>query len=199
MYADEEDEKEYEEYGEYEEYEDKPSADDEEYKDYEDEFNSEEKEFEDEDSYEERKRSSDDEDDDAFIVPEYEEKAERNVFERVGFDDFMFGVSEQDVKLRDPETMFKIKVNAISLQIMNDTNALNKADIKILLSKISSLQYIQYKNATAYILGYIATDGGKKLTKKNVDNVFSTVLPTVADKSVKEPDIIRYSRLWLSI
>jgi hypothetical protein len=176
------------EYGEYEEYEEpEKKSDDEEDGD----------DVNITDSYNDfRKKREEDED---YVVPEYEEKAERNVFERVGYTDELFNISSEDIRLRDPKTIFRIKVNAISLDIMKNTNAINKDDIRILISKISSLKYVEFKNPTGYVLGYIVTDGGKRITKKNVDFVFKTILPTVQDKSVKEPDVIRYSRLWLTL
>jgi hypothetical protein len=183
------------EYAEYAEYTEYPGGEYEEYEEPEKKSDDEDDEGEVNitDSYNDFRRKREEED---YVVPEYEEKSERNVFERVGYTDELFNLSSEDIRLRNPKTIFKIKVNAISLDIMKNTNAINKDDIRILISNINSLKYIEFKNPTGYVLGYIVTDGGKRITQKNVDFVFKTILPTVQDKSVKEPDVIRYSRLW---
>uniref|UniRef100_A0A6C0CZN2 Uncharacterized protein n=1 Tax=viral metagenome TaxID=1070528 RepID=A0A6C0CZN2_9ZZZZ len=103
---------------------------------------------------------------------------------------------------RNPYTDFVVRVNAISLDLNsfdNFTNKLKDSDIKEMIEYAANIHNIQYKNPTAYILGYIATNGGKNIDKKKVDYLIKNVLDITMDRSsVTPPDIIRYSRFWLN-
>lgn len=107
-----------------------------------------------------------------------------------------------------------------------DINVLNTNDQDIILDTISKLDKPEYKNATAYILGYIISQGGnklsidfyyltltllgknikdekiKKITNDSIKNKIYSIKRNkfkVDDKSVESPDIIRYGRLWMNI
>jgi hypothetical protein len=133
-------------------------------------------------------------------------KAERNAFERVGMADELIGMfSDDDVRTRDPLELFRRKVRAISLQI-NDAfpGVLSKTDINNMLVKAESITHVDFKSPTSYVLGYIASNGGTKITDRSVDYVFKKILPYINDTSkefefVKEPDVIRYARYWLKL
>jgi hypothetical protein len=100
----------------------------------------------------------------------------------------------------EPLERFRMYVDAISRNLNNwDSINISEMTIQRMLEKASLLEYVGYKNPTAYILGFLATGGGQKLTKKNFDEVISEVLPHVEDDSVFPPDILRYSRLWEKI
>jgi hypothetical protein len=99
---------------------------------------------------------------------------------------------------------FVINVNNIGKELV-DNNILINDDIEILLNNIIKLDKPQYKNATAYILGYIATDRGRELTQENFKKAYNLIKKTkkhkytVEDTSVQTPDIVRYARLWLKL
>ena len=100
-----------------------------------------------------------------------------------------------------PEEQFKNHVDAIVRKLMSDNvPRLNENDLSNMLSKVEEIDNIAYKNSTAYILGYIASQSGRKPLKKNIVNlVFEKILPWVDDASVTRPDIIRYARFWQNI
>ena len=65
-------------------------------------------------------------------------------------------------------------------------------DIQIMLEKAKKLNYVNFKNPSAYILGYIATKGGKELTKIQFNYVKNTILSKIIDTSINPEDILRY-------
>ena len=121
---------------------------------------------------------------------------EMGAFLRAGFTEF----AGQDKILLNPVDKFRIKVNAVARNLSEwDSIYLSNGAIRMILEKVLQLQDVEYKNATAYVLGYVATEGGQKLTSKGFKWVVNKLLPHVEDKSVLEPDIIRYARLWENI
>lgn len=115
----------------------------------------------------------------------------------------MLDIRRNKVFLSDIEN-FVINVNNIARELIENDIILND-DLEILLNSIVKIDKPQYKNATAYILGYIASDRGKELTIDNFKKAFNLIKKskkykyTVNDTSVQTPDIIRYARLWLKI
>lgn len=53
---------------------------------------------------------------------------------------------------------------------------------------------IEFKNPIAYVLGYIASSGGKEITVGNVKKAFKKLK---SDMAVTQPDVIRYARYWM--
>ena len=99
--------------------------------------------------------------------------------------------------MMEPLEKFRMYVEAICRNLNNwDSINISEISIQRMLETAAQLEAVGYKNPTAYILGFIATGGGQKLTKKNFDQVISQVLTHVDDDSVLQPDIIRYARLW---
>lgn len=88
--------------------------------------------------------------------------------------------------------------------IENDLLRLSIDDLRIILGNIENLDNPQYKNATAYLLGYIASDGGTNLDPKNAEDLLRK-FNTLEKKNFFEDDtidcaaIIRYARLWMSM
>jgi len=96
----------------------------------------------------------------------------------------------------DPEERFKRHVGAIAHNMTED----NHFDISIddrntMCRHASNLDKVKYLNATAYILGYVITHGGKKIDEKIMQKVFEK-LRYLTDDSVKPPDVVRYARYW---
>lgn len=86
-----------------------------------------------------------------------------------------------------------------------DNNIIYKNDLDILLNSMSKLNKPQYKNATAYVLGYIASNGGHNITKEKIKKALGLIrfnkkdIYTVQDKSIDCAAVIRYARLWQNI
>lgn len=116
------------------------------------------------------------------------------------------GLGTQDVgsyfgiaKKFDAKGHFKETVNAIAQQLREDGFRLSNDDIIQLIETVDQLDNPQFKNPTAYLLGYIASNGGRDINKKSVNHVFTNLLKTVSDKTVKQEDVIRYTRLWYNL
>jgi len=135
---------------------------------------------------------------------EFEEEgklmAEISAFERIGgIGDLMVTT---DLMAQDPTDRFKIKVNGISRDLKNNRHvSLNEDDIKNLLEKVSIIKEkgfnIAFINPSAYVLGYIASKGGRQIDNKEVQNIFLNVLKLV--ESVTQPDVIRYARFHINL
>lgn len=136
-------------------------------------------------------------------VQEQEFGQERNAFERVGIRNDFIDIDIDKKKSRTQKTpieRFVENVNAIALDLMNSLNILTDVDIKMILESISLVDNPEYKNPTAFILGYFATNGGHKIEKKKLKKTFDIIEEEqIVDTSVSQPDIIRYCRLWLNL
>jgi hypothetical protein len=144
--------------------------------------------------------------DEDIAMNDTEYRSEKNVFERIGMGGELIGMfSDENIKIKDPLELFRRKVRAISLQINeNFPGILSTQDINKILLKAENIPYIEFKSPTSYVLGYIASNGGTKITEKSVDYVFKNLIPLVNDSTkesdfVKEPDVIRYARFWLKL
>jgi hypothetical protein len=100
---------------------------------------------------------------------------------------------------------FVIDIDSITRELI-ENNILSSGNLKILLDNMINLDKPQYKNATAYILGYIASDGGREITEKSYKNALQLTVKRkgknnyiMSDTSVQSPDIIRYAVLWTNI
>jgi hypothetical protein len=85
-----------------------------------------------------------------------------------------------------------------------ENGLLSIKDLENILNNIATLDNPQYKNATAYLLGYIASDGGTNLDPKNAENLlrkFNTLEKNkfFEDDTIDCAAIIRYARLWVSM
>ena len=134
------------------------------------------------------------------IDSEDEFVAEMGAFDRVGAGGGLLGgkLSKLEKALQDPLERFQSQIDAIcrSINGLETKIKISQHEIDQMISYAHKLEYIQYKNATAYILGYMV------LTKKNIDKQkFQTVtkiLGKLDDDSIKPPDIIRYGRMWIT-
>jgi hypothetical protein len=138
-------------------------------------------------------------DDDYIDEPVFQQSI--NAFAQAGF--APLGLGTLDVlgmnKKFDAKGHFKETVNAIAQQLREDRIKLSGNDLEQLIETVDILKEPQYKNPTAYLLGYIASEGGRDIQRNNVNNVFKNILKTVSDKSVKEEDVLRYTRLWYNL
>jgi hypothetical protein len=125
-----------------------------------------------------------------------EYKAEAKAFERVGGGLLGTKVDKEKKHLQDPIEKFSVTVDAISRNLANYID-LNQKDIDNMIENIGLLKNIEFKNPSGYVLGYLASKGGKKIEKSIVQNIFKNALPHT--QGITEPDIIRYAKLWLSL
>jgi hypothetical protein len=140
-------------------------------------------------------------DDDDFDDVEFRDEV--GAFERAGpAGGFLGGKPKGKLEqaLMDALERFKYNVDAVARGLNSiEGIVISEDSIFKILEKANELEEVGHKNATAFVLGYLATSGGIKLTKAQFDQVVKNALPYVDDKSVLPADIIRYSRLWLNL
>ena len=102
--------------------------------------------------------------------------------------------------IQDPVVKFKCYVDIISRKLIVNDIRIEERDITQMIAQVEKLQYINFKNPSAYILGYIASSGGRNISESNVNYCFTKVLPLVElEAGLQRPDIIRYARLWINL
>lgn len=126
--------------------------------------------------------------------------AERDAFNRVGFDNGVLGANTNWKEKRDPYVIFKEQVNATVLSF-NDSFFENMgltSDIRTILDKIEKVKYVEYKNPYAFVLGYISYGRSPEYIR---DNIFSKLVRINQSNSnnVTEEDVIRYMRLFRTL
>jgi hypothetical protein len=135
--------------------------------------------------------------------------AEVKAFERAGPGSTLIGPSFGDLneiakKMRiiseDYSEQFALYVDAISRKLnSNEEINISEDDITAMLNNIRKLKNVEHINPSAYILGYIASNGGKNMNIEKVKWVINVVSPKLDIGSVKPPDIVRYARFWMSL
>lgn len=142
-----------------------------------------------------------DDDDGEFQEEVQEFKTEIKGFERAG------GGIRSDVNLKlvsNPYERFKIIVTAVANKINTSIKSrpLSNDDFYNLQDKIMTMKSVQYKNPSAYVLGYYVTKGGKKdIIEERLIQVESEMLAVVNETSeiVTIIDVIRYAYFWREV
>ncbi len=102
--------------------------------------------------------------------------------------------------MMDPLERFRMYVDATARNLNNWEGVdISEQSIEHMLNTATDLSVVGHKNPTAYVLGFLATGGGRKLKKVHFDHVIQKVLPHTQEGSVLPPDVIRYARLWESL
>ena len=127
-------------------------------------------------------------------------QTERKGFERGG------GGIRIDVNLRmisNPYEKFRI----ISTAVMNKINShypssFSMDDFGNISDKISSINFIEYKNPSAYVLGYYVTRGGREdVIEDRLERVDRNFLDVINETRtiVTIIDVIRYGAFWREV
>ena len=126
-------------------------------------------------------------------------REEFGVFDRVGGGGMAMPKSRFEKALMDPLEKFQTFIYALvgDLRGNQDIN-IDGRSIESIIAYSSKLSNIQFKNATAYVLGYFASGGGKNISKDRVQYAFK-MLHEINTNSVSEIDVIRYARLWMTL
>lgn len=144
--------------------------------------------------------------------PEVQYMAERNVFERANISKsdeilrVLLGGGEGDKKLDDlNKRMFRLNLSdlekfkvlvAIFFNKYKEDLHYSFNDFDIIIEKISRIKDVKYKNPLVYVISYyLLVDG--QLSKKRFKYIKDNILKPLDD--VKEPDIVRYGRLWTEL
>jgi hypothetical protein len=132
--------------------------------------------------------------------PQFE--LEYNVYDRVGGYNQAnvlgeLGTTEGDVDLRDPVQRFTQFTKTVAEEMMQQgIIGLKRPDIRYIINQIKYMINVQYKNPTAFVLGFWVvkrngTIDHDKITKL-IPSLNSLTYP------VKNYDVIRYANLWLT-
>lgn len=99
---------------------------------------------------------------------------------------------------------FKVRVEATVQNLSSIRGCIALDDLLNVLEPINDLPNIQFKNATAFVLGFIASEGGKSITKTSVakaircrENMITTSIPF--EDIVTDKDIIKYAVFWKDV
>lgn len=98
---------------------------------------------------------------------------------------------------------FKYFTNVNALKMMN-SGYLTSEEVLDILSKIDlTKRDANFLNPTGFILGYIVSSGGYKLSDKQINKVFENLseINKLSDLSpnIKRPDVLRYGRYMMRI
>ena len=112
-----------------------------------------------------------------------------------------FSLKQQKLFRSDIES-FIINTNSIAREMI-ENNILNNNDLENILENIKNLDKPNLKNPSAYILGYIASDGGRNLDVENYKKALNIIKRkktkySLEDTSILQPDIVRYARIWIN-
>lgn len=131
------------------------------------------------------------EDDYIYDDNECELRADFHAFERVE-------IFNEDIKnLKDKVQRFKTFVSFVATEIRDDKLLdIKTSDINFLVKSVSKIPTPEYKNPTAYILGYMLLKKGynKHTLEKDIIPILNRLTYTVTPH-----DVVRYARLLENI
>ena len=131
------------------------------------------------------------EDDYIYDDNEGELRADFHAFERVE-------IFNEDIKdLKDKVQRFKTFVSFVATEIRDDKLLdIKTSDINFLVNSVSKIPTPEYKNPTAYILGYMLLKKGynKHALEKDIIPILNRLTYTV-----NPHDVVRYARLLENI
>ena len=114
-------------------------------------------------------------------------------YERVGM---RYTKSTSLKNIANPIEAFRIRVSGAFIKL-KARGGMSEADLALLIEPITVLPNIKFKNAQAYVLGYIASNKGKGTTKQAFQKACDIMyLINEKDIIVSEPDILRYAVFW---
>lgn len=119
---------------------------------------------------------------------------------RVGRSAVELGTTKEKRAKQSPIERFITDITRITLQYNEDgVFNITDAELQEITEKTHYLPQIHFKNPMAYVLGFIASKGGTSITKKSVEKVFNMLPSIESSYGIKEPDVVRYARLWIKL
>jgi len=142
-------------------------------------------------------------DEDYYENDEQETTAEIKAFERtggIGIGGMMssgLGV-KRDKANQDKTEHFAERMDAVSRNLDSFPGiTINENDLVDMMKRAKQTKNIEHINPTAFVLGYMATNGGRNMEVEKVREIIEKVLPKTNLDSVRPADIVRYSRFWV--
>jgi hypothetical protein len=133
-------------------------------------------------------------------------KAELKAFERASTTNPLLELVSTSTRIDDkqrgkpnaPTDRFYINAYKV-ISTINDNSSLkiSNNDMTVMAEKSLVIHDLEYKNPAGYVLGFLASSGGRKMSEKNINFVIEELLPIVGkDYGITPPDVIRYARYW---
>jgi len=147
---------------------------------------------------------------------EDEYKPEADAWERVGMPgglggERIFGVGVEadqmrkmqrlaDKSVQTAEEKLKINIDITGRELMAvDAPGLSEGDLAAIIEKVDYTDKPQYLNPLGFILGYIASSGGKQISNEKFHLAQRTNVFYKEGSGAKPEDILRYARHWINI
>ena len=116
------------------------------------------------------------------------------------------GGIRSDVNLKsvkNPHERFRIIIASVASKINDNTPSkpFSRDDFTKMSDKVSLTPFIQYKNPSAFVLGYYATRGGTQDMTTDMFAKAITMLDIINESKdiASPPDIIRYATFWREV
>jgi len=145
-------------------------------------------------------------------LSEYEEEgqtygAERNAYERAGSEDPFAVIFEKPEPSEDKEHKKWVKnlnkrerfYYTIKSEVLPECEEIfpEKINKQMLIDKSTDLPGLEYRNPWAFVLGFMASQGGRKLDKAKILDIINKVPEPIKEKyGIAPADIVRYARYW---
>lgn len=101
----------------------------------------------------------------------------------------------QRVSMTDQEKFTTILVTYFNDLKDKEIITFTEYDLRDILSIVSRIPAIKYKNALATLLGYYTLDSKKNISKTKFNTLVIEILPKIESDIVTAPDILRYAIL----
>lgn len=132
---------------------------------------------------------------DYFDNDEDEFGLEHNVLERVAPEDEL-GVSDIEYHI-DPYQRFSTFIKAIALSLdQHNFISINHRQIQEMIFKAQLLSFPEYKNPTAYVIGYYILGNDKTISKERLNRVIPYF--EKFEYPIRPTDAVRYANLWIN-
>jgi len=135
-----------------------------------------------------------------------ETQAQYNDYERTGIpgfidiDQYIDSLGKRNKLFMSDIEKFVKSVFFISNELKEE-GILGSEEVTDILNNISKLNKPGYKNATAYVIGYLVSDKGKDFTPENLEKYLNMgiINSYIESEGLDCSVIIRYGRLWTTI
>lgn len=150
------------------------------------------------DYYDEGEEVPDEEkEEDLFQYEEPRYMDEINAFERAGVGS-MANTSLKNVS--NPIEAFRLRLSGVFNKVKRQS-MLTEGDLAVMLEPIAIIENIKFKNPAGYLVGYIASEKGTRITEKGFKAAFDLldIINDVKTMILSPPDIIRYAVFWIYV
>lgn len=105
--------------------------------------------------------------------------------------------------IKNPQERFRIIIASVASKINDNTpgKPFSRDDFTKMSDKVALTPFIQYKNPSAFVLGYYATRGGTQDMTQDMFSKAIDMLDVVNESKdiASPPDIIRYATFWREV